>query len=102
MQLYADQVQAAAAAQNLQQPQTSSKRNAAQSKQAAMPSSSKLFTSPIIHALKNGERLALDLRPDTEESKIVREQSEFTLVGHSGPVFAVSISLDDKYLISGS
>ena len=58
--------------------------------------------SPIVAALKNSERLALDLRPDIEESKVMREQSEFTLVGHSGAVFAVSISIDDKYLISGS
>jgi len=57
---------------------------------------------PIIKALRGSDRLALDLRPDQEESKLVREQSEFTLVGHGGPVFSVSISLDDKYVISGS
>ena len=55
----------------------------------------------LIHTLENG-KLALDLRPDREESKLVKEQSEFTLVGHAGPVFAVSISLDEKFLISGS
>ena len=102
MQLYADQYEAARDSQNLPQPPASSKRGAPQSKQASMPPSSKSLASPMIRALKNGERLALDLRPDTEESKVVREQSEFSLVGHSGPVFAVSISLDDKFLISGS
>lgn len=55
-----------------------------------------------MHALKNNEKFALDLRPDVEESKIVKEQSEFSLVGHSGAVFSVSISLDDKFLLSGS
>lgn len=55
----------------------------------------------LIHTLDNG-KLALDLRPDREESKLVKEQSEFALVGHAGPVFAVSISLDEKFLISGS
>ena len=33
---------------------------------------------------------------------MIKEQSEFTLVGHSGPVFSVSISLDDKFILSGS
>lgn len=53
-------------------------------------------------ALKNSERLALDLRPDQEESKLIKEQSEFTLIGHAGPVYSLSFSLDDKYLLSGS
>ena len=53
-----------------------------------------------MQALKNSDRLALDLRPDYEESKMIKEQSEFTLVGHSGPVFSVSISLDDKFISS--
>lgn len=44
----------------------------------------------------------LDLRPEEEEQKILRQESEFVLVGHQGPVFAVSISIDDKHLISGS
>jgi hypothetical protein len=44
----------------------------------------------------------LDLRPDDEEEKVIRKESEFVLVGHQGPVYAVSISVDDKHLISGS
>ena len=44
----------------------------------------------------------IDARPDTEEAKAVREKSECNLVGHSQPVMSVSISVDDKYLISGS
>lgn len=32
----------------------------------------------------------------------MKQESEFILIGHSGPVFAVSISVDDKFLISGS
>ena len=44
----------------------------------------------------------LDLRPDREESKILNERSEFSLIGHSGPVYSVHISIDDKFLISGS
>jgi len=55
-----------------------------------------------VTALKNSERLALDLRPDQEESKLIKEQSEFTLIGHAGPVYSLSFSLDDKYLLSGS
>lgn len=43
-----------------------------------------------------------DLRAETEEQKLMKEKSEFTLVGHSGPVFAVSISVDDKFILSGS
>lgn len=57
---------------------------------------------PVVQALKGSDRLALNLRPEREESKILKEYSEFTLVGHSGPVFSVSISLDDKFIISGS
>lgn len=55
-----------------------------------------------MRALQNSDRLALDLRPDLEESKVLREQMDFTLVGHSGPVYSVSVSLDDKYILSGS
>ena len=50
----------------------------------------------------NKKLLALDIRPDREESKIVKEKSDFTLVGHSGPVYSIHISIDDKFLISGS
>ena len=46
--------------------------------------------------------MALDLRPEKEEQKLVKEQKSFILIGHSGPVYGVSISIDDKYLISGS
>ena len=46
--------------------------------------------------------MGLDLRPDREESKTLQEKSEFTLVGHCGPVYSVHISIDDKFLISGS
>lgn len=44
----------------------------------------------------------LDLRPEDEEAKILRQESEFVLIGHEGPVYAVSISLDDKFIVSGS
>jgi hypothetical protein len=50
----------------------------------------------------NKKMMGLDLRPDREESKVMQEKSEFTLVGHCGPVYSVHISVDDKFLISGS
>lgn len=54
------------------------------------------------HLLKRVSQGAIDARPDYEEAKAIKEMSECVLVGHSAPVYAVSISIDDKYLISGS
>lgn len=42
------------------------------------------------------------LSPEHEEQKIIEKMSEFTFVGHSGPVYSTSIMLDDKYMVSGS
>jgi len=42
----------------------------------------------------------MDARPEQEEAKAIKEMSECSLVGHSGPVYCVSISIDDKFLIS--
>ena len=39
---------------------------------------------------------------EREEQKIVQDMSEFKLVGHSGPVYATSIQIDDKFLVSAS
>jgi WD40 repeat protein len=39
---------------------------------------------------------------EKEEAKIVQDMSECVLVGHSGPVYATSIMIDDKYLLSAS
>lgn len=44
----------------------------------------------------------MDARPDQEEAKIIQEMSECELIGHSGAVYATSISIDDKFLVSGS
>jgi len=52
--------------------------------------------------MKRVSQGTVDARPDAEEAKIIQEMSECVLVGHSGPVYATSISIDDKYLISGS
>ena len=60
----------------------------------------------VVKKLKQSEegpkRLALDVRPDKEVHKILKDKSEFMLIGHSGPVYSVAISIDDKYIISGS
>jgi len=64
-----------------------------------------LLTHPdIIRKVKGEEkvRLALDARPEQEERKVLKEKSECCLIGHSGPVYSVSISIDDKFLLSGS
>jgi len=37
-----------------------------------------------------------------EEMEGRKEQQEFMFIGHKGPVYSVSISLDDKFIISGS
>jgi WD40 repeat protein len=52
--------------------------------------------------MKRVSQGTVDARPDAEKAKIIQEMSECVLVGHSGPVYATSISIDDKYLISGS
>ena len=57
--------------------------------------------SRTIHKLENG-KVALDLRPETHEKRLLKQYSEFSLVGHTGPVYAVSISLDEKFIVSGS
>jgi hypothetical protein len=38
-------------------------------------------------------------RTEKEESK---DACEYVFIGHTGPDYSVSISLDDKFLISGS
>lgn len=55
----------------------------------------------IVQQSKMG-KLELNLAQNKVEKQLMKDQSEFTLVGHSGPVFAVSVSVDDKYLLSGS
>jgi WD40 repeat protein len=42
------------------------------------------------------------MRVPKDEIEDLKDSSEFLLIGHSGPVYSVSISVDDKFMISGS
>ena len=64
--------------------------------------SNTMLKSRQAHLFKKVQHGLIDARPDLEEAKIIDEMSECELVGHSGAVYATSISIDDKYLVSGS
>lgn len=64
--------------------------------------SSTMLKSRQAHLLKKVSQGVMDARPDQEEAKIIQEMSECELIGHSGAVYATSISIDDKFLVSGS
>ena len=48
------------------------------------------------------KKATLDLRPSKLELDEKKSQQEFILLGHSGPVYGLSISVDDKMLLSCS
>ena len=51
----------------------------------------------------NQDKNAASQPTDTEQVLTDEvDQEEYTLVGHTGPVFAVTISICDKHLLSGS
>jgi transcription initiation factor TFIID subunit 5 len=50
----------------------------------------------------NTQNGIINLRETQKEKQKRAEDKSFILIGHSGPVYAVSISIDDKSLISCS
>lgn len=44
----------------------------------------------------------LNIKPSLNEKEEYKSQKDFMLLGHSGPVYGLSISLDDKNILSCS
>lgn len=51
---------------------------------------------------KKSEAEAETEKKEEGQKSAIKDTDEYELVGHTGPVFAVSISIDDKHLLSGS
>jgi len=48
------------------------------------------------------KKSTLDLRPLKFEQEEKKNMKEFVLLGHSGPVYGLNLSVDDKLLLSCS
>lgn len=51
---------------------------------------------------ENGKEVDAKAQKKIKISEVIDDRSEFELVGHEGPVYAVAISVCDRHLLSGS
>ena len=50
----------------------------------------------------NTQTHTLNLRETKAEQEEKKQAKDYVLLGHSGPVYGLSVSIDDKMLLSGS
>lgn len=50
----------------------------------------------------NPQAHTINLREGKQDQEERKSSKEFVLLGHSGPVYGLSVSVDDKMLLSGS